>query len=70
MQTEELETSPGEGLFDASTIYEWDPWNPAFPPCPPILPDMDFHSHSKLVTVVKETYHTYGVPLFSVFFPY
>jgi hypothetical protein len=51
-------------------MFEWDPWDPPFPPCPPIPPDMSFNSHSKLVTEVKETYHTYGVPLFSVLFPY
>ena len=64
MHTAKVKASPCEGLLDASTMFEWDPWDPPFPPCPPIPPDMDLNSHSKLVTKVKETYHTYGVPLF------
>lgn len=54
----ETETNPCEGVWDASTMYEWDPWNPPFPPCPPIPPDIDLNTHSILVTEVKETYNT------------
>jgi hypothetical protein len=52
MHKKEVKTISHEGL-DGSTLYEWDPWDPPYPPRCPVPPSTDLNTCVKLVNEVR-----------------